>query len=228
MELQYKLKVILADEQKIVCQGLHAILERENVFDVIAEVDNGIEAIRLAEEISPDIVIIAISLHGMNGIELTRRIVEKMPNISVIIISMRNEKQFIVEALRAGAKGYLLKDCTKVELIAAIREIASGGTYLSQKVADLLVNEYVRQPSEQSMSTFSALTPKEKEVLRLIGEGSNTKEIAFLLHVSVKTIVTYRQNLMKKLNLHTIADLIKYTIRERLVSIEDQTLQKSS
>lgn len=215
------LKIIIADDHKIVREGLHMILERENDITVVAEAENGIDALSLAEKLAPDLMLIDISMPEMNGIETTQKILEKLPKTYVLILSMCAEKEFVIEALSAGAKGYLLKDCAATDLVVAIRNVAAGGVYLSQKVAELIVKEYIQAPTETSTTpSSSCLSPREKEVLKFIANGRSTKEIAFSLQVSVKTVETYRQNLMKKLKLHSVADLVKYAIREGLISVE--------
>lgn len=216
-----KLNIIIADDHKIVREGLRMILEREKDITVIAEAENGIEALKLSEKLAPDLVLIDISMPEMNGIETTQNITEKLPNTYVLILSMCAEKEFVIEALSAGAKGYMLKDCAATDLVVAIRNVAAGGVYLSQKIAELIVTEYIQAPAESpNTASSSCLSPREKEVLKLIANGRNTKEIAFSLQVSVKTVETYRQHVMKKLSLHSVADLVKYAIREGLISVD--------
>lgn len=219
MEDLKKLRILVADDHNIVREGLRMILEREPDMDVVAESDNGLDALALAVKLAPDVMLLDISMPGISGIEATQRVLEKMPNISILVLSMSAEKQFVIEALSAGAKGYLLKDCAATDLVVAIRNVAAGRVYLSQKVAGLLVQEYIQNPTVSCSSTIDCLSPRETEVLQYIADGKSTKEIAYFLNVSVKTVETYRQNVMKKLNLHTIAELVKYAIREGLVSV---------
>lgn len=220
MEVDKKLRILIADDHKIVREGLRMILQREKDMDVIAEADTGVQALSLSEKLVPDLVLLDISMPEMNGIETTQRILEKLPETFVLILSMCAEKEFVVEALSAGAKGYLLKDCAATDLVVAIRNVAAGGIYLSQKVAALIVKEYIQRNPEPCSSPASSLSPREKEVLQLIANGKNTKEIAFSLNVSVKTVETYRHHLMKKLDLYSVADLVKYAIREGLISVD--------
>jgi DNA-binding NarL/FixJ family response regulator len=220
MEVDKKLRILIADDHKIVREGLRMILQREQDMDVIAEADTGVQALSLSEKLVPDLVLLDVSMPEMNGIETTQRILEKLPETFVLILSMCAEKEFVVEALSAGAKGYLLKDCAATDLVVAIRNVAAGGIYLSQKVAALIVKEYIQRDPESCLSPASSLSPREKEVLQLIANGKNTKEIAFSLNVSVKTVETYRQHVMKKLNLYSVADLVKYAIREGLISVD--------
>ncbi len=220
MEGNRKLRILIADDHKIVREGLRMILQRENDMDVVAEADTGLEALSLAEKLLPDLALIDVSMPEMNGIETTQRLLEKLPQTFVLILSMCAEKEFVVEALSAGAKGYLLKDCAATDLVVAIRNVAAGEIYLSQKVAALIVKEYIQRPAEPCPQTAPVLSPREKEVLQMIADGKNTKEIAFSLNVSVKTVETYRQHVMKKLNLFSVADLVKYAIREGLISVD--------
>jgi len=220
MENAKKLRVLIADDHNIVREGLRMILEREPDMDVVAEADNGIDALNLAVSLVPDLMLVDVTMPGMSGIETTQKVLEVFPDMSILVLSMCEEKQFVVEALSAGAKGYLLKDCAATDLVVAIRNVASGGVYLSQKVAGLIVQEYILRPQDHIAPACDILSPREKEVLQLIADGKNTKEIAFYLNVSVKTIETYRQNVMKKLDLHSVADLVKYAIREGMVSVE--------
>jgi len=217
-----KSRILIVDDHKIVREGLRLILDSESDIEVVAEADNGTEALNLALDLAPDLILLDISMPGMSGIEATKRILEEIPGASILILTMREEKQFVIEALAAGARGYLLKDCAATELVTAIHNVLAGGIYLSQKVSELIVKEYIQQTSEQSSQSSSSLSPREKEVLTLIANGQNTKEIAFFLGVSTKTVETYRQNIMKKINLYSVAELVKFAIRCGLVSVENE------
>lgn len=217
MKFEKKHRVILADDCKIICQGLRMILEKAGI-DVLGDAGNAADALRLAGELSPDLMLVSVTLP--ESIELTRRVAETCPNTSVIILSKGEEGVSVSEALLAGAKGFLLKDSTSQDLLTAITNIATGGVYLSPQVAGLLLREQSQNAPGETLS-FHELSPREKEVLQLIADGKNTKEIAFAEGVSIKTIETCRKSLMKKLNLNTIADLIKYAIREGVASIRE-------
>lgn len=213
------LRIIIAEDHKIVRQGLRMILESEPDMEVVAEAGTGVEAVRLAEELVPDLMLVDIMMPDMDGIEVIRLFAERRPDLPVLVLSMHGERQFILETLGAGAKGYLLKECAASELVAAIHNIVSGGVYLSQKVTGVILNEFVRNPPEQDHSSSAAkLSPREEEIIKLIANGSNTKEIAFTLGVSVKTVETHRGHLIRKLNVNSIAELVKYAVREGLVS----------
>ncbi len=214
------IKVLLADDHKIVREGLRFILEMEPEINVVAEAANGRMAVQLALEVVPDVAVIDIAMPEMNGIEATRRILCEKPDIKVLTLSMHSARRFVEEALSVGAKGYLLKDCASEELVRAIHTVAAGETYLSPKVADMIVKDYMKRlPGSQSPAR-TLLSTREREVLQLIAEGHSTKEIAFTLDVSIKTIETHRQQIMKKLNLHSVAGLTRFAIQEGLTPLD--------
>lgn len=215
-----RIRVLLADDHKIVREGLRSLLEKESDFEVTAVADNGRVAVQLASEMRPDVVVMDIAMPEMNGIEATRRITAENPEIKVLALSMHSARRFVVEVLSAGAKGYLLKDCAADELVRAIHTVAAEKIYLSPDVADQIVKDYVKHVPDSQPTAFSQLSTREKEVLQLIAEGRNTKEIAFTLAVSIKTVETHRQQIMKKLNLQSVAGLTRYAIREGLTPLE--------
>jgi DNA-binding NarL/FixJ family response regulator len=214
------IRVLLADDHKIVREGLMSLLEKEPDIDVVAMADNGRTAVQLAGELKPDVAVLDIAMPEMNGIEATRRISHDDPEIRVLALSMHSARRFVTEALSAGAKGYLLKDCAAEELVRAIRTVAANETYLSPKVAGLIVKDYLKHSPEATLSDDSCLTNREREILQLIAEGESTKEIAFKISVSIKTVETHRQQIMKKLNLHSVAELTRYAIREGLTPLD--------
>jgi len=216
-----KIRVLIADDHKIMLAGLRSLLEKQTDIEVVAEAENGRKAVQKAQETKPDIVVMDVSMPDLNGIEATTQIIESVPETRVVALSMHSDKRFVVGMLRAGASGYLLKDCASQELANAIHQVAGGKKYLSPEITGVVIDDYlVGGSSEEGGTAASRLSAREREVLQLIAEGWSTKQIATHLYVSVKTIETHRRQIMKKLDLHTIADLTKYAIREGLTSIE--------
>lgn len=212
-------KIILADDHQIVRQGLRILLEKETNLRVVAEAQDGRTAVRLARDLAPDVVIMDIGMPDLNGIEATRQIMAEVPRIKIIGLSMFADRRFVVNMLKAGASGYLLKDCAFEELARAIRVVMANKTYLSPEVTDLVIQDFFAGASGGT-SVYSVLSAREREVLQLLAEGKSTSQIASHLHVSVKTIETHRSQVMHKLNLHTVAELTKYAIREGLTSLD--------
>jgi DNA-binding NarL/FixJ family response regulator len=188
-------------------------------MEVIAEADNGRATVRLARELLPDLVIMDIGMPDLNGIDATRQITAELPKVKVIALSMHSDRRFVVQMFKAGASGYLLKDCAFEELTRAVCAVQKNQTYLSPAVAGPVMEDYIHQLSGGE-SGFSVLSPREREVLQLLAEGKSTKEVAAVLCVSVKTVETHRQQIMSKLNLQSIAELIKYAIREGLTTLD--------
>ena len=214
------IKILIADDHKIFREGLRALIEKQPGMEVIEEVENGRKAVQLVRDLLPDVIIMDIAMPNLNGIEATRQIVAKIPNVKVIALSMHSDKRFVVEMLKAGASGYLLKDCAFEELAHAIRAVRTNRTYLSPKITDIMIKDYVRLFPKTKLSVFSVLTSRQREVLQLLSEGKTTSQIALDLQVSVKTVETYRQQIMDKLDIHSIAELTKYAIHEGLTSLE--------
>ena len=215
------IRVLIADDHKIMLAGLRSLLEKQTDIDVVAEAENGRKAVQVAQEKKPDVVVMDVSMPDLNGIEATKQIIESLPETNVIALSMHSDKRFVMGMLRAGASGYLLKDCASQELATAIRQVAGGKKYLSPEITGVVIDDFLLGAQiEEAATATSLLSPREREVLQLIAEGWSTKQIASHLYVSIKTIETHRRQLMKKLNLHNIADLTKYAIREGLTSIE--------
>ena len=213
------IRILLADDHTLLREGLHALIEEQPDMTVIAEAENGRATVQLAAKLRPDIIVMDISMPGMNGMEATRKILSKDPGVKVLALSMHTDRRFIVEMLSAGASGYLLKDCAFEELISAIHALADQRTYLSPKISDAVVKDYARRSSKSTMSALSVLSPREREVLQLLAEGKSTPKIASILQVGVKTVETYRQQIMEKLDIHTIAELTKFAVREGLTSL---------
>ncbi len=214
------IRILLADDHKIVREGLVALLEKESDIEVTAVAEDGRSAVQLARDLLPDVAVIDIGMPGMNGIEATRCITVENPGTRVLVLSMHSARRYVLDALSAGAKGYILKDCASEELARALRIVAGDETYLSPKIAGVLVKDCVNLLPEQGAEFAGLLSRREREVLQLIAEGHNTKEIAFMLHVSTKTVETHRQQLMKKLDVQSVAGLTRYAIREGLTPLE--------
>jgi DNA-binding NarL/FixJ family response regulator len=213
------IKVLIADDHQILRQGLRTLLEREPDLEVVAEADNGRSTVRLARESHPEVIIMDVAMPDLNGIEATRQIISEMPKVKVIALSMYADRRFVANMLKAGASGYLLKDCASEELVRAIRVVLAHKTFLSPGVTDIVVKDYVQAPLGPEASVFSLLTNREREVLQLMAEGKSTNQIAECLHVSVKTVETHRQQIMQKLKMHSVAELTKYAIREGLTTL---------
>lgn len=190
-------------------------------MEVVAEADNGRKAIALAEKLVPNIIIMDVSMPDMNGIEATRKIVSGIPDVKVIALSMHSDRRFVLGMLEAGASGYLLKDCAFGELAGAIRQVMTGNTYLSPKIADVVVKGYLHKMTESSPTAVDLMTSREREILQLLAEGLTAKEIAAHVYLSIKTVETHRRNIMQKLNMRSVAELTKYAIREGLVALDD-------
>lgn len=215
------IRILLADDHQVVREGFRALLEKEPSMEVVAEAGDGRTAIRLARELLPDVVVMDINMPDLNGIESTRQIAREIPQVKVVALSIHSDRRFVVEMLRAGARGYLLKECAFDELARAIRAVTAGETYLSARITQVVVDEYVKRPLKSDETSAAAvLTNREREVLQLLAEGGSTKQIALRLHLSVKTIEACRRQIMNKLDLHSIAELTKYAIREGLTSLE--------
>ncbi len=214
-----KIKILIADDHKMVREGLKDLLEKHADLTVVGEAADGLMAIEQAKKFAPDIIIMDISMPGLNGIEATRQILATNDKIKVIALSMHSDRRFVFESLKAGAKGFILKECAFEELVSAIKLTLEDKIYLSSKITDVLVKDYVSSKAGDSSSAFSMLTSREREVLQMLSEGCNTKDIALKLNVSAKTIETYRLQLMNKLDIHSIAELTKYAIKEGLTTV---------
>ena len=214
------IKILLADDHKLLREGLRALIEEQQNMTVIAEAENGRSAVQLSARLSPDIIVMDISMPGLNGIDATRRITAELPGVKVIALSMHADRNFVVEMFKAGAMGYLLKDCAFEELIRAINTVVANKAYLSAKLSDTMIKDYVNLFPGNNLSVFSALTNREREILQLLAEGKGTREISAGLNVSTKTVETFRRQIMKKLDIHSVAELTKYAIRAGLTSLD--------
>jgi DNA-binding NarL/FixJ family response regulator len=213
-------RILLADDHKLVREGLRSILENELHMNIIGQAESGRATVELARTLKPDLVIMDISMPDMNGIEATRQIIAEVKGVKVIALSMHSDKRYVAEMLSAGASGYLLKQSALDELERAIQTVLGNKTYVTPEIAGIVVEEYLRHLASSTEVRPSVLTAKEREILQLLAEGKSTKEIAALLHVSIPTVDTHKQHIMEKLDLHSIAELTKYAVREGLTSLE--------
>jgi DNA-binding NarL/FixJ family response regulator len=218
-ESAMKLKVLIADDHRIFRQGLRALLEKEPDLSVEVEATDGHEALEAFAQIPIDLVITDLAMPGLNGIDAARRMLAIRPNVAIIGLSMHNDRRFVVDLLKAGAKGFVSKESAFEELVQAIRAVMAGQVYLSPSVAGIVVDEYVHGNGGAEGAGAPALTHREREILQLLAEGRNTKQMAMDLHVSVKTVETHRRQIMEKLGLYSVAELTKYAIREGLTTV---------
>ena len=213
------IKILLADDHKIMRDGLRSLIEMESDMAVVGEAAGGRTAVRLAGEVSADLVIMDVTMPDLNGIEATRQILSKTPNVRILALSMHSDDHFVAAMLEAGASGYLAKDCGPDDLIHAIRATVSGETYLSPRITSIVVKGYRRRLSKDQGENAPRLTAKEKEVLQLVAEGETSKSIAAQLRISPKTVEAHRQQIMDKLNIRTIAGVTKYAVQKGITSI---------
>jgi DNA-binding NarL/FixJ family response regulator len=210
------IRVVLADDHTLVRAGIRALLEKLPDVHVVAEASDGREAVHLVTTTQPDVVLMDIAMPGLNGLEATRRLVKEFPAIRVLILSMHKNEEYVWQALRAGAVGYLLKDADLAELALAITAVTRGETYLSPPISKHVIREYVQRVGGEETG-LEQLTPRQREILQLIAEGHTTKMIAQRLGLSVKTVETHRVQMMERLDIHDIAGLVRYAIRMGLV-----------
>ena len=216
-----KTTVILADDHKMLRNGLRFLFEQQEEFEVVGEAGDGRSAVRMVLDLEPDVLVMDIAMPDLNGIEATRQIKAVAPQVKVIALSMHADRRFVEGMLGAGASGYVLKSSASEELVSAIREVTSGRVYTSPKITHVVMEGYVRKLTQPEPGEPSPITPREREVLQLLAEGKATKEIASHLHLSVNTVDTHRRHIMEKLDLHSVAELTKYAIREGLTSLDE-------
>jgi len=213
-------RVLLVDDHLIVREGIRFSLEKLSGIQVVAEADNGRMALKLVEEFLPDVVLMDVVMPDMNGIEATRRIASNYPGSRVLIFSGHSDMQMILGALKAGARGFIMKSCCSIqELVRAIQSVAANGTYFSSPVTESILRDYMEIRSKDTHGSVAQISPREREILQLLAEGKNTKEIAFVLEVSAKTVDTHRKHIMNKLKVGSIAELTKFAIREGLTPL---------
>ncbi len=213
------LRVLVADDHPVVRGGLRKILEGEPGAEIVGEAGDGRQAVRLALDLLPDVAVVDIGMPLLNGIETTRQIVKHAPQVKVLILSMQSSEAFIIKALRAGAKGYLLKDSVDADLVRGIRAVSQGKSFFSPSVAKVMLDDYVRQMAEKGITDrYESLSEREREVFQLIAEGKANKEIADLLFISVSTVETHRAHIMEKLDVHSAAEIVLYAVRKGVIT----------
>jgi DNA-binding NarL/FixJ family response regulator len=212
-----RIRVVLADDHTLVRAGIRALLDRMPDVEVVGEAGEGSEAVAQVAATRPDVLLADVAMPGMGGLEAAERLRREFPDVRVVMLSMHANEEYVLQALRAGASGYLLKDAASVELDLALRAAVAGQTYLSPAISRQMIDSYMTRVA--GGATPEPLTPRQREILRLIAEGKSTKEIAFALTISVKTVETHRSQLMDRLDIHDVAGLVKYAIRTGIVSI---------
>jgi two-component system response regulator NreC len=214
-----KLKILLADDHALLRLGLRKILEERPEWQVIAEAGDGRTAVRQTLELSPDVVVLDIGMPLLNGIEVTRQIIRRLPSVGVLILSMHADEAYITQALRAGARGYLLKDSAGTELIRAVSAVAAGKSFFSPAVAKVMLDDYVQRLADKGIEDrYELLSEREREILQLVAEGHSSKGVAELLSISPATVETHRAHILQKLDVHSTAELVLYAVRRRIIS----------
>jgi len=214
------IRILIADDHSIVRDGLKALIEKEQGMEVIAEAGDGLEAIRLVEKYAPDVIVMDVAMPDLNGIEATRQLVEKDASTKIIALSMHSDRRFVIEMLRAGAMGFMLKDSAFEELVGAIKSVYRGRAFLSSSIMDVVVTDYVRNLAGTDSPAYTQLSDRERQVLKLLAEGKTIKEIGYILEVSAKTVETHRLNIRDKLGISSLAELTKFAIREGITTLD--------
>jgi two-component system, NarL family, response regulator NreC len=214
-----KVTVLVADDHGVVRKGLRFLLASEPEIEIVAEASNGFEALEIACELKPRIAILDIAMPQLNGIEAAAQITRREPGVGVILLSMYSDEEFVLRALTAGAKGYLLKDDAEPDLVRAVQAVSQGRSFFSPAIAQILAEDYMRRLKQEGLQdTYELLTEREKQVLQLLAEGKSNKETAVSVNVGVSTVETHRTNLMQKLNLHNTAEIVLYAVRKKIVT----------
>ncbi len=214
-----RIRILLADDHTVMRRGLRLLLESQPDFTVVAEASDGREAVQQAEATRPDVAVLDIAMPNLSGIEAAQRIAAQSPNVVIVILSMHSDEGYVLRALKAGARGYLLKDAAEGDLIEAIKAVSQGKTFFSNEISKMLVEDYIREIRARGVEdSYELLTSREREILQLLVEGNSNKDIAARLNVSPHTVETHRRNLQDKLNLHSFAELILYAVRKRIIS----------
>lgn len=212
-------RIVIADDHTIMRNGLRLMLDRQPDFQVVAEAADGRQTIEACEANNPDVVVLDIAMPNLNGIEAARQISAKLPRISIVILSMHSDESYVLRALKAGARGYLLKDSAEADLINAIKAVSEGKAFFSPAISKMLVEDYMRRLEQRGVEdSYELLTTREREILQLLAEGKSNKEVAVILSLSLYTVETHRGNILQKLNLHSVPELILYAVRKGVIS----------
>jgi DNA-binding NarL/FixJ family response regulator len=213
-----QIRILLADDHTIIRSGLRLLLDQQADFKVVAEASDGREALELASKLHPDVAVLDIGMPQLNGIEATSQIVAKEPNTKVVILSMHSDEGYVLRALKAGARAYILKNSAEADLIRAVQSVADGKSFFSPVISKMLLEDYVRQIRDKHVEdSYDLLTPREREILQLLAEGRTNKEVATLLNLSVYTVDAHRGNILQKLNLHGVPELVLYAVRKGII-----------
>jgi DNA-binding NarL/FixJ family response regulator len=212
-------RIVLADDHTVMRNGLRLLLERQTNLKVVGEAADGRQAVALSETANPDVVIMDIGMPNLNGIEAARQIVSHNPRTAIAILSMHSDESYVIRALKAGARAYLLKDSAEADLLAAVRALSEGKSFFSPAISKILVEDYMRQLERQGAEdTYELLTNREREILQLLAEGRTNKEVAGMLNLSLYTVETHRTHILQKLNLHNVPELILYAVRKGIIA----------
>jgi DNA-binding NarL/FixJ family response regulator len=212
-------RILLADDHIVMRNGLRLLLERQPHLQVVGEAADGRQAVALSETANPDVVVMDIAMPNLNGIEATRQIVNRSPRTAIAILSMHSDESYVIRALKAGARGYLLKDSAEADLLAAVRALTEGKSFFSPAISKILVEDYMRQLESRGVEdTYDLLTNREREILQLLAEGRTNKEVANMLNLSLYTVETHRTHILQKLNLHSVPELILYAVRKGIIA----------
>ena len=212
-------RILLADDHTVMRNGLRLLLERQPNLQVVGEAADGRQAVALCETVNPDVVVMDIAMPNLNGIEAARQIVNRNPRTAIAILSMHSDESYVIRALKAGARAYLLKDSAEADLLAAVRALTDGKSFFSPAISKILVEDYMRQlESRGAEDTYELLTNREREILQLLAEGRTNKEVANMLNLSLYTVETHRAHILQKLNLHSVPELILYAVRKGIIA----------
>ena len=212
-------RILLADDHTVMRAGLRLLLERHETFEVVGEAADGREAVEIATQQKPDVVVMDVAMPHLNGVEAARQILSRNPDTAIVMLSMHSDESYVLRSLKAGARAYLLKDSAEADLLAAVRALTEGKSFFSPAISKILVEDYMRQLERKGAEdTYELLTNREREILQLLAEGKTNKEVAGMLNLSLYTVETHRTHILQKLNLHNVPELILYAVRKRIIA----------